>query len=297
MPPEAEDTQDDLYRFWTLLKRFRRLITLLSVSAAVLSATYSVIVTPKYRAEVIVSSVQTTDGQGGLGALAGQLGGMASLVGLSLGGGAEKEQAIAVLTSRAFTAQMVDELDLMPVLFADDWDQTLQTWKSDDQDEHPTMADAQREFSRNIRRVREDAKTGLITLSMDWSDRRQAALWANLWIERLNDFMRTEAIKEANTNIAYLNEELSTSSSVELRQAISHLIEQQIEVAMMANTQKEFAFKVLDPAVIPDIDDYIWPMRAVIVIFGAVTGFLFGIFLSLLISAASPTQHMKSSVA
>jgi uncharacterized protein involved in exopolysaccharide biosynthesis len=291
MPPDAEDTQADLYRFWEFLKQFRVVIGATAMAVTLIAIAYAAMAETKYRAEVVVSSVQSPDQQGGLGALASQFGGVASLIGLNFGGGAEKEQAIAVLRSRAFTEQMIRDKNLLPVLFADDWDGQTESWKLDKGEDYPTMADAYKKFDQDIRGIREDPNTGLITLSIDWADRKVAAEWANHLIERLNNHLREIAIHDANTNIEYLNAELERSSGLELRQAISHLIEQQIEIAMVANTRREFAFKVLDPAVPADDDDHIWPLRPVIVVFGAVAGVLLGIAFALILSAISPRHR------
>lgn len=59
----------------------------------------------------------------------------------------------------------------------------------------------------------------------------------------------------------------------EMRKTLFDLIASEQKNAMLANTQKEFAFKVLDPAVEPD--EKAKPKRALIVILAAfVAGFM-----------------------
>src|SRR5665213_1171050 len=70
---------------------------------------------PMYRSEVIV---WPADSPSGLSQLGGQLGGLASLAGINLGGGGGKksDEALAFLRSRAFTAAFIQRHELMPVL-------------------------------------------------------------------------------------------------------------------------------------------------------------------------------------
>ncbi|MCP4275299.1 MAG: hypothetical protein GY779_02970, partial [Gammaproteobacteria bacterium] len=126
---------------------------------------------------------------------------------------------------------------------------------------------------------------GLVTLSIEWKDRYQAAEWANDLIRRLNDRLRKKTIDEANQTIEYLNKEVEKTRIVELQQAIYFMIENQINLRTMANVQKEFAFQVISPAIPSDQDRYFKPKRMFIVIIGAILGVFFGVFLSFLLFA------------
>ena len=72
---------------------------------------------------------------------------------------------------------------------------------------------------------------------------------------------------------------------VGVQQAIYRLIEEQINTVMLANVREEYAFKVIDPAVVPDIDQYEWPKRALILVLGAGLGLLFALMIALVRSA------------
>src|ERR1700736_2861686 len=87
-------------------------VTIFAAASVVLAFT----LTPKYRSEVVVSPASGTSG---LGELGGQLGGLASLAGINLGGGGGKksDEALEYLRSRHFTAQFIQRHALMPILF------------------------------------------------------------------------------------------------------------------------------------------------------------------------------------
>jgi uncharacterized protein involved in exopolysaccharide biosynthesis len=123
----------------------------------------------------------------------------------------------------------------------------------------------------------------LVTLAIEWKDPEVAAKWAAELVNRVNKRIREQDIEESQRKLAYLNEELNKSSLVELRLAISRVIEEQINAMMLAQSQIEYAFEVIDPAVVPK--QRVRPKRTLIVIVAVVLGGLLGIFILLVKSA------------
>jgi len=270
MPPEEEI---DLLEYGRVIWRRRKMILGVTLAAAVLAIAVSLAMTNIYRAEVLLAPVGTDENKGG--GLAGALGGLsgiASLAGVSLPGGGGTEEALAVLKSRGFIWQFVKDNKLMPVLFAEDWDAEAGRWKDEDPEAHPDMWDAYRLFS-DIVQAKQDKKTQLVTLSVDWKDPELAAQWANDLVRRLNAYLRKRAIERSRRNLKYLEQQLRSTVVEEQRKALFELISQEQKKAMLANTQEEFAFRVLDPAAPPDRK--FKPKRALIVILSTfVAGFL-----------------------
>jgi uncharacterized protein involved in exopolysaccharide biosynthesis len=213
------------------------------------AAVVALLLPPVYRATAVIAPVDE-ESRGGLSGLVGQFGGLAPLAGVSLGAPDNTRQQIAILTSRAFTAKLVEENDLMPVLFAELWDPAAKRWTVPD-DEMPDMWDAYRAF-QGIREVDEDPKTGLVTVSIEWGDPEVAATWVRLHIDTLNRYLQAEAVREAEKSIAYLMDQVDKTSNVEMRQTLFNLVESQTKKAMLARVREDFAFKVIDPPVAPD---------------------------------------------
>jgi uncharacterized protein involved in exopolysaccharide biosynthesis len=179
--------------------------------------------------------------------LRNQFGGLAALAGIDLGGGDRSQEAIARLTSKGLVRDFIEENQLLPVLFADKWDPASKKWKANVR--APTMEEAVIFFVKKVRTITEDGKTHVITVSVRWRSAEQAALWANGLVELANERMRSEAIRESEQSIEYLRSELRNTNMIELQQAIYRLIENQINNAMLANVQRAYAFRVIDPAV------------------------------------------------
>jgi len=207
----------------------------------------------------------------------GGLGGIASLAGVSVGS-SNIEENIAVIKSREFIWSFVKDEKMMPMLFEDDWDVEANTWLAADVDEQPSRWDAWRLLVKEgVLNVSSDTDTGLVIVSIDWKDPELAAAWVSSLVMRINSYLRQEAIAVSDKKLKYLKNELKVTKIAENRQALFSLISNEQKQAMLASTQKDFAFRVIDPAVAPD--KKIKPKRLIIVVLSAfVVGFLTVIF-------------------
>lgn len=276
-----------LQQVWRTLDRFRGLIIATTAAGIVTAAAVAWFTTPVYRVDVLLAPVDVESG-GALSGVASQFGGLAALAGVDLRGNSSgKDEAVALLRSRALAGQLIEANDLLPVLFADEWDDSAKAWRTDDPDEVPTLWDAYQLFDDDIRFVNENPKAGLVTLAVEWKDPGLAKSWADQLVERVNRETRERAIREAERSLSYLNQQLQKTEVVELRQAIFGLIENQTKQMMLANVREDYAFKVIDPAIVPDLDDPIRPRPLLLVALGATGGLLLGVLIALLLGARS----------
>ena len=263
MMPEEDEI--DLLEYWRVIWKKRVLIIGVSFLAAVLAAGISLTMPNIYRAEALLAPVGGEDSKGGISSVLGGLGSLASMAGVSLGGGGSVEQNIAVLKSRKFIWAFVKDENLMPILFEDDWDAEAKQWLAEDEEDQPTLWDAWRLLIEGgMLLVNVDKDSGLIHLSIDWQDPELASVWVNKLTQRINAYLREQAIAQSQEKLKYLNHELSKTVIEENRQALYGLISTEQKQAMLANTQQDFAFRVIDSAVVPD--EKIKPKRAIIVV-------------------------------
>jgi capsular polysaccharide biosynthesis protein len=221
---------------------------------------------------------------GGIGSALGQLGGLASLAGISVGGtGTDTDEALAVLKSREFTESFISDHNLLPTLFPAKWNSTSGQWNVPP-DERPTLGKAYKLFDKKIRSIIQDKKTGLVTLQIDWKDRQKAADWANELVQRLNAEMRARAIKRSEGSVEYLERELMNTPTVATREAINRLIETQVKQRMFANVSQEYVFRVVDRALPADLDDPESPKKLYLLIEGLLLGLAIGVVGALLLS-------------
>jgi len=267
-----EEDEIDLLEYWHVIWKRKKMILSVSFAAVLLAVVYSLTLTNIYRAEVLLAPVGGEENkQSGLSAALGGLGGLASMADISLGGSSTAEN-LAVLKSREFIWKFVKDNKLTPILFADAWDSVRKRWKESDPKKQPGMWSAYRTLT-GIMKVNVDHKTGLVTISIEWKDPVLAAKWANTLVGRLNGYLRHKAVARIEANLIYLNKELNRTHVADMRQTLFELISQEQKKAMLANTQEQYAFRVLDAAVPPDVK--FKPKRRLIVILSTfIAGFL-----------------------
>lgn len=266
-----------------LILRAWRFVLVGSVIGAVLAGVAAYFTPHKFIAEVVVAPAGAAPGTG-LSSMLGQLGGLASIAGINIGGssGDDLGKNLALLKSRTFTVGFIKRHNLMPVLFAKDWDAARSTWSVADPRDTPTEQDAFEVFDERVRSIREDRKMGMYVLRIYWTDPVKAAEWANAMIGDLNAEARAVALREAQAQVDYLTAELAKTEVVGARQSINNVLESQIQSISLSSARPDYAFKIIDPAVVPDRDRYRWPMPGLMVAVGAVLGMLVGTLLALL---------------
>ncbi|WP_116812547.1 Wzz/FepE/Etk N-terminal domain-containing protein [Steroidobacter cummioxidans] len=264
------------------LKRWWVAATTIVCAGTFLAAAF--ILTPVYRSSVLLMPVTSERSGGSIGSALGQLGGLAALAGVKVGANdTELEEALAVLKSRQFTDGFVEDFSLRQRFFADRWDESNRRWLPGKKE--PSAAQAYDYFDKRVRTLTRDTKTGLVTLKIEWRDRTEAAAWANELVKRLNLEMRRRAGDKATASLEYLKKELKTTDDLGTRAAIYRLVELQVKQIMLANVTQEYVFQVVDKALIPDEDKYIWPRKGVMLAMGLFIGLALGVFLAIVSSA------------
>ena len=278
----------DLFALVSVIVRRRLTVLATLIVVTGLAVAVAFLMTPIYQSEVLLAPVRDDQGQQGLAAMAGQLGGLLPLAGLSGQSGNEtKDQALAILRSRSFTERFIEENELLPVLFAERWDAEAERWAVESGVKAPTLFDGYRLFDEQIRTIREDSTTGLVTVTVEWKDRLLARDWARDLVDRLNNSMRDQAIKESQLKIEHLEEQVQSTSVLNLQEVMYSLMEQEISTIMAANVKEQFVFKILDPAAVSDPDKFVRPKRLLIILGGLMIGFVLGLMAALLVDFVS----------
>lgn len=287
---EDEITLADL---WRVVWRYRWLIVAGVLLGAAAAGAAAWLMTPYYRAAVVMMPAADDEG-GNLSALQRNLGDLVSPLGMDLGGlHHNRDWMVATLKSQSFTEDFIQRHGLLPVLFASRWDAAHKRWR--DPGRVPTLWDGYKLFKRRLRGIDSDRSSGLITLSVEWKAPRLAASWANDMVSELNRRLQDDAVHDAQRSIAYLRGEARKTDVVELRQAIFRLIESEIKKTMVAKASDEYAFKVIDPAHVPE--EPVSPKPLVMVVLGLILGLIVGLFLAFILNLVRRSGTGGSDVA
>ncbi|HEY8519625.1 MAG TPA: Wzz/FepE/Etk N-terminal domain-containing protein [Gammaproteobacteria bacterium] len=265
-----------LAELWSILRAGKWWILATTAAVTALAVALAYILPVKYRAETLLQPARSDRDLGGAFSLPG---GLASLAGLTLGLDDRSAEARAVLESKAFTMEFVRAQNLLPVLFEDLWDEKAGRWRTDDSDRIPTELDAYRMFRDQIRTVSQDSQTRMVLLAIEWTDAELAAKWANDMVVLLNEKMRSDAIERSRRNMEFLRKEYENTTVTPVREAIARLMESELQTAMLASVQPDYAFRVIDPAVVPN--RRISPNRRLIAATGLVVGLALGVLIAL----------------
>jgi uncharacterized protein involved in exopolysaccharide biosynthesis len=278
----------DLFDLLATLWQGRWLIVAVTVLFTAAGVAYALLAVQWFRAEVVMLPAE----QQGLGGNLAQLGGLASLAGISIGSpGGDAQTPIAILKSKGFAREFIEQRDLTTVLLQDKWDSTAGRWKESDPRRQPDIRDAVEYFEKKVRQIDEDKKSGLITLGIQWRDPVVAAEWANDLTDRANAKLRARALAEAERNVKFLQEEIKATGVASLQQSMGKVLESEMQKMMLARGSEEYAFKVVDRAVEPR--KRALPQRPVVIAASVLLGLLLSAAVQILRSGIRSRNHSR----
>ena len=272
-------------------------IILLGTIIAGLMAVFIALSLPDiYRSEALLAPASNEE-SGGLGALASQYGGLASLAGINLGGlgGGSTDQTtfgMEVLKSRKFIGDFVARHKLLPSVVAlegwellDDellydesiYDPEVNAWTRNvkpPKQVEPSLLEAHEEFVKLLD-IAQDPDTGLVKLSVETYSPYLSKQWVDWLVEDINDEIRQQEVVEAENSIAFLQEQLVATPLADMQTIFYQLIEEQTQTIMLANARPEYLFRTVDPAVVSE--EPIRPRRMLIYIVGVLLGGFFSL--------------------
>lgn len=266
--------------------QFKWLICSISSVFAVLSIVIALLLPVQYTAQLIFAPAAEEQNKSAM-SLSAQFGSIANFAGINLGSNSDLETNLAILNSREFTYEFIEENQLMPILFSEQWDEQKQTWHTTP---GPTLWDAYKKFHSQIRAVSEESGSQLITLYITWTDAEQSAIWANLLIEKLNSHIRAKDIQEAERSLTFLNTQIQSTNNVRMKELLYTLVEKQVQTVTLAKVRDEYAFTIIDKAVVPQEKSK--PKRSLIVIAGTMLGGILALMLSLILPSRKAKQKL-----
>lgn len=272
-PGHGAPDELDIARYLSILRRRALMISVLALSGLVLAFAGSLLLKDRFQAKAVISPVKEGGGApAGLSVLVQQL---ESVPGMSLSSPSSAPEILALLNSNMLRKKVIEQYDLLPVIFSEQWDSEKKNWAR--QEKKPTVHDALRSLER-LMSVRHSPKDNTITITIESAKPLDAALMLDKLLSVLNAHLSNEARRIADANRHYLEGQLKHTSDPLIRQNIYTLIAQQLESAMMAGVMENFAFKLIDPPEAPDKKSS--PRRGLIALAGFAGAFSGGVVLA-----------------
>lgn len=305
------DDEIDLFELFQTVWDGKWSIALTTILAAGLSVFVSLQMPNIYTVEAHIAPVDSASG-GGLNGLMAQYGGLASLAGIQIpsGGGGESDLLIEVMQSRAFVAAFIEKYDLAPRLMAlKSYDPLTQTEQLDSEvyDEvsgnwlreakpprgaAPSQQELYAAFTGAFS-VTQDKTSPLIVVGFEHQSPRLGEEVVRLMIEEIDAYARTKDRGESENSIDYLERKLTETKLVEVEKVLYQMIESQTKTLMLAEVNEDYAFQVIDPAVIPELKSK--PKRSLIVVLATLVGGMVGVLFVLIRSAVRNRQSKTAT--
>ena len=264
---------------------------------AVASVIYALSVPNQYKATALLAPAQS-DG-GGLSGALGQLGGLASLAGVSLGGGESGEAQIAqeIMKSWSYIEGFIADNNIAVEVYAaegwskgsntlqinnDAYDAETAEWLLEDESgaiKLPSSWQLFQAFSGMLS-VSEDKKSGLVSVSIEYYSPQIAKQWVDMYVESINRFMQQRQIDKVTRNIAYLQEQIEKTAIAEMQEVFYTIIEEQTKNKMLAEASPDYVFVAVGPSMVPELKSQ--PKRALICILGTLLGGMLSVLLVLI---------------
>ncbi len=292
------DDEIDLSELIGVLWSGRIKIIIITLVFAVASVIYALSLPNQYKATALLAPAQTDGGD--LSSALGQLGGLASLAGVSISGGKSSESQIAqeIMKSWSFVETFIADNDLEVEVYAtegwskssdtlkiddDIYDATQQTWLIEDDDtgdlRAPTSWELFERFEEMLS-VSEDKKSGLVSVSIEFYSPKVAKEWLDKYVSNINKHMQSRQVVKVSNNIDYLEAQIDKTSIAEMREVFYTIIEEQTKNKMVAEASPDYAFVAVSPSMVPEEKSK--PMRALICILGTLLGGMLSVLLVLM---------------
>jgi uncharacterized protein involved in exopolysaccharide biosynthesis len=290
-----EDDEIDLREFFAKLWRSKWLIFLCACIFSIAAGVYAFITPNVYESDVLLAPV-LSDNRSQVSSLAGQLGGIASLAGINIGGGDSQKIhfTLQILHSRKFIGDFITRHELLASLLATKgWDrstksiqykeiydpQTKEWAEKNGISQKPTLLDAV-DFFRKLMSVEFDTKNNVVRLSLEFYSPILLQQWLTWLVEDLNNEVRLQDMIDSQNNIKYLTQQVNKTSLSDTKAMLYRLIEQQIQTLMLTKVREEYVLTVIDPAIVPEYP--FKPKKEVIIIVGFILGGMLAVVILLI---------------
>lgn len=278
--------------FLELIKR-KLFVILLTLFAAILSIFISLSLPDIYKSEAILSPSSHED------SLSSKIGGLSTLG--SFAGFSMQQQTLSksqeaierIKSYEFFSSYFLPQIKLENIIAVEKWIPETNTLIYDDRlyldtsDEWIRSVDYPKtkipsnqeayEIYKEILEIKEDNQTSFIKLSIKHHSPEVAKNWVLLIIKQINQIMRNIDIEIAEKSVSYLNQTAASTNIQSIKEAITTLLENQMQTLMLASSNEAYVFKTLDSPISPEYRSE--PNRVLICILGTLLGFMISVFI------------------
>ena len=301
MNPDTYNDEIDLIEIFKLLWKKKNMIGTITLIAAMLSIVFALNLPNIYKSNALLAPSAAEDS---LTAKLGNLASFSSFAGINLQteySNSQEGQA-RIKSFDFFYNHFLPEIKLENLMASKEWipkeniiiydhklfDSNANKWVRDVVYPKKIIPSAQESYEvyKEILSINEDSKSSFITISIEHKSPIVAKKWVDVIINNINKSMREIDSRKAENSISYLNEKFNSTNIQSSKDAISNLLEDQMQALMLTAANEDYVFKIIDTPLIEEMKSK--PSRAFICILGT----LLGAMLSLIVVFL---QNLKKS--
>lgn len=285
-----ESSEVELSQLISIVWQGKWKIIAISFLFAVAAVFYALSLPNQYRSSALLMPNSQSQSSLSLGGLSGQIGGLASLAGINLGGGGSDRTsyALQVIKSREFLFDFFKDNQLKKEIMAvDGWDRAADQFTFDEDvydsetkkwvrqvkapfKPEPSQQEVYEEFLKENFSVSQNEDTGMVSISVTHYSPYLAKELVDKLVTAINTTVKQQDLEEATESIKYLELELQKTKESGMQTMFYQLIEQQQQTLMLTKVREDYVLKVVDRAIVPEEKSK--PKRAIIVLLGGVLG-------------------------
>ena len=241
-----EDSDISVVEAFRRINRRKRMVIAFAVGGAIIGLTCGLLIKPVFRSEILFA-LESQDDSKAPGILK-QISGLASVAGVKVPGGdsGESEVAVASILTYSTLAAFAVKLNLEETLIHDEH---CSSWLKCLLPEPRHSAWQAVQVLREYMNVAPERGTGLIKLQIEWFEPRVAADWANTIMAMADAQLRAEAQQKAKSRLDFIRAELARTDVVSVREGLAGVMETELRRLATAGADRQFAFRVIDPAI------------------------------------------------
>ena len=211
-PPRNPD-EINLLEYLFVLVKHKKLIIGVTLAGLVLGFIAALIMGPTWVAEAVIAPKETESPNALSLTELGALGGLVASQ-LNLGGNASLDKINLILESRDFGAKLIDKYSFLPVIYRYQWPRLFRKyWAPSHNNWKPTFdqpkpLDMGRYIKTKYLKKEKDAKMNTLVVKVQSKDSAFTINLATMYVDYLNDYIKSDIQNDARENVAYLDTQL-----------------------------------------------------------------------------------------
>lgn len=297
-----QEDEIDLKELFKTILKYKYKIAIFVLIITSLTFLYVLSLPNMYKSSVVLSP------QGDTKSISGGLSSLASLAGVSLGGGSSKDPMVMLETTLKdydFNSMIIKKYDLVEKLenqknlvFALGIDGIYNFFNSKDEEdkksEEEKIYDAIKKLNM-ILSISSDKKTSLITLSASLPDRYLTKKLVDIYLKEIIEKIKAQDMKEIEKQIKYYNKELSTTYDVSLKEQLSKSLSGLVQKRVFSQANDFYFVSKLTNSRVSYIKEKTKPKRGLILVVSFITSMILGIFLVFFIEFIKSGKDEKTA--